>query len=196
MRDDGDDDDDDSGDAGKTSLFARILTPRVDDLGLPIADSLVCVAANVVLATVVLAGGLPRPSWLVAATFVPRIRALPYVLPAVGHGLSLASCWVLGAFAAAAYRKEAYGATGASGALVSTLQAGAFATGILIASTQLHLYLTVGNGAVLDASFPSTTADMEVLQAAFDVAVDVTVQAAALLAWRQYRAQLFSKFGD
>ncbi|KAG8462729.1 hypothetical protein KFE25_004705 [Diacronema lutheri] len=195
----------DGGDGDKrgeegNEVLRRFLTPRVDDLGLPIADSLVCLSVPVLVATVVLAGGLARPSWLVAAPFVPRVRALPFVLPAVGHGLSLASCWVLGAFAAAAYRKEAYGSTGSTRTVLSyTLRAGAFATGLLIFSTQAQLQLTLGGtavGAWAEPGFPSTAADMLIVQRTAELALDVGLEAVAMTAWRLYRASLYGRFGD
>lgn len=190
----GDDDEQDN------ALLRRFLTPRVDDGGLPIADSLVCLSMPVLLATVVLAGGLPRPSWLVAAPFVPRVRALPFVLPAVGHGLTLASCWVLGAFAAAAYRQEAYGSTGSTrDVLAYTLKAGAFASGLLILLTQLQIYLQLGGaatGAWAVPGFPSSAADMVIVQRTTELAVDIGLEAAMMTAWRLYRATLFDRFGD
>lgn len=181
-------------------VLGRFMRPRVDDGGLPIADSLVAISAPVLLATVILAGGLPRPSWLVPAAFVPDVRALPFVLPAVGHGITLATCWVLGAFAAAAYTKEAYGAGGSTlQTLAYTARAGAFATGLLILLTQAQLYAEVGPAAIgawAEPGFPATAADFIIVRRTDELALDVAVEAAAMTSWRLYRASLYGRFGD
>jgi hypothetical protein len=178
----------------------RFFTPVVDDPGLPIADSLVCLAVPVLLATVILAGGLPRPSWLVAAPWVPRVRALPYVLPAIGHGLSLASCWVAGAFAAESYRKEAYGSTGSTAdVLKATWAAGAFASGLLIVALQAQLVAQFGpavQGSFAEVGFPSTAADFTVVQRTAELALDIGSEAVVMTGWRLYRSTLFNRFGD
>eukprot|EP00242_Pyramimonas_sp_CCMP2087_P014805 CAMPEP_0198206784 /NCGR_PEP_ID=MMETSP1445-20131203/10330_1 /TAXON_ID=36898 /ORGANISM="Pyramimonas sp., Strain CCMP2087" /LENGTH=212 /DNA_ID=CAMNT_0043879621 /DNA_START=509 /DNA_END=1143 /DNA_ORIENTATION=+ len=124
-----------------TMIKKRFDSPVVDDRGLPIADALVCVSAAVFVATVFLALGLPRPSWVVAAAWVPKWRSLPFVFPAVQHGSSLATCWILGALAGENYEAAAYSSTRGE-ALKRTLRSGAFATGILILATQLTTYVT------------------------------------------------------
>jgi hypothetical protein len=181
-------------------VLRRFLRPVVDDQGLPIADALVCLSVPVLLSTVILAGGLARPSWLVAAPFIPRVRALPYVLPAVGHGLSLATCWVLGAFAADAYRKQAYGSTGkVATVLAYTWSAGAVASGLVILLAQAQLFAQFGGssvGAWADPGFPSTAADIAILQRTADVALDIGLEAIAMTAWRLYRSTLYGRFGD
>lgn len=53
-------------------IVNRFARPVVDDPGLPIADALVCIASTAFFSTVILAAGLPRPSWLVAAPWVPK----------------------------------------------------------------------------------------------------------------------------
>ena len=57
-----------------TSMKERFTQARIDDRGLPIADALVVTTVPVFVATVVLALGIPRPSWLVPAPWVPRWR--------------------------------------------------------------------------------------------------------------------------
>jgi hypothetical protein len=187
-------------DAELPSWVRRFFAPVVDDPGLPIADALVCLSVPVLLATVILAGGLPRPSWLVAAPWVPRVRALPFVLPALGHGLSLASCWMLGAFAAAAYRKDAFGATGRpADVLKATWAAGAFASGLLIVVVQAQLAAQFGagvQGSFAEAGFPSTAADFTVVQRTAELALDIGAEAVAMTGWRLYRSTLYGRFGD
>ena len=65
----------------------------------------------VFVSIVVLALGVPRPSWLVPAPWVPRWRSLPLLVPALSHGAKLAACWLPGALAARAYEREAYDGT-------------------------------------------------------------------------------------
>ena len=65
------------------SMKERFTTAHIDDRGLPIADALICVWASVFVSTVVLALGIPRPSWLVPAPWVPRWRSLPFLVPAL-----------------------------------------------------------------------------------------------------------------
>jgi len=62
-------------------IVNRFAKPVVDDPGLPIADALVCISSTVFFATVILATGAPRPSWLVAAPWVPKWCVRPRLLP-------------------------------------------------------------------------------------------------------------------
>mmetsp|Transcript_14114 Transcript_14114/g.32911 ORF Transcript_14114/g.32911 Transcript_14114/m.32911 type:complete len:135 (+) Transcript_14114:219-623(+) len=132
--------------------------------------------------------------------FVPRIRALPFVLPAIGHGLSLSACWVLGAFAAEGYRKEAYGSDRSLKTVLGyTLRAGSFASGLLILAVQLQLFAQFGTqatGAWAEPSFPSTASDMAVVARTAELALDIGLEAVAMTSWRLYRSTLFGRFGD
>jgi hypothetical protein len=93
------------------AIKARFTSARIDDRGLPIADALVVTTVPVFVSIVVLALGVPRPSWLVPAPWVPRWRSLPLLVPALSHGAKLAACWIPGALAARAYEREAYDGT-------------------------------------------------------------------------------------
>lgn len=88
----------------------RFMRPRIDDPGLPFADSLVCVCGSLFLSSVALLGYLPRPSWLypLLPPGVEAVRGVPYIVPALSHGAGLAACWILGALAAQAFEEKAY----------------------------------------------------------------------------------------
>ena len=88
----------------------RFMKPRIDDPGLPFADSLVCVCGSLFLSSVALLGYIPRPSWLypLLPPGVEAVRGVPYIVPALSHGAGLAACWILGALAAQAFEEKAY----------------------------------------------------------------------------------------
>ena len=122
-----------------TSMKERFTAARIDDRGLPIADALVVTSVPVLVALVVLALGIPRPSWLVPVTWVPQLRGgLPYLPTALSHGAKLAACWIPGALAARAYEQEAYDGT-VKEAVTRAVKGGCFAVGLLILLTQLTL---------------------------------------------------------
>ena len=123
-------------DFGK-KIRSRFLTPRIDDPGLPFADSLVCICGSLFVAGIALKGGIPFPGWLTPLPGVPvdGYRGLPYILPAFSHGTGLAICWLLGALAASAFEAEAYMGSWQE-ALSRTWRGGAFATGLLLFATQ------------------------------------------------------------
>ena len=119
-------------------ITKRFAEARIDDRGLPIADALVVTTVPVFVATVVLALGIPRPSWLVPAPWMPRWRSLPCLAPALSHGAKLSLCWLPGALAARAYEREAYDGT-VREAVNRTLRGGCFAVGLLILLTQFTI---------------------------------------------------------
>lgn len=122
-----------------TSMKERFTSARIDDRGLPIADALVATSVPVFVALVVLALGIPRPSWLVPSPWVPKLRGgLPFLPAALSHGAKLAFCWIPGALAARAYEEEAYDGT-VEEAVSRTVKGGCFAVGLLIIITQLTL---------------------------------------------------------
>lgn len=190
-----------AGKAYGASIRARFLSPRIDDRGLPFADALVCVGGALFVAQWALnpavpgALKIPTPSWLVPTPLPGGInwRGVPFILPALSHGAALGGCWILGALAAAAYEKEAYTGTWQV-ALARTWRAGAFAIGILILGTQLSLYVSLSSQGLDPTTVPSTAgvdsgapADMQILQTAFELICDCTVQAAQLTLFRMYR---------
>ena len=180
---------DDSFEAGLAygkDIKARFMAPRIDDPGLPYADSLVCVCGSIFIAQLALLGVLPYPTWLEPLN-IPGLtwRGLPYILPALSHGAGLASCWVLGALAAKAFERGAYMESWQE-ALSRTWRGGAFATGMLVLSTQLVTAVALSERGI-DYTVPSTEADYEVIRRGFEVICDIAVQAVGLTAFRLYR---------
>jgi hypothetical protein len=125
------------------------------------------------------------------------------------HGAELALCWLLGAFAARAYEDPAVRfqavaqapppvATNQRGSdssknkkedeygygivLSRVLQAGAFATGLLILGTQLDLLLEFQGHFVHWGDSPEV--DFRLQVAAVEVLNDVVFEAVTLIAWR------------
>ena len=196
-------------------IISRFVSPRVDDPGLPYADSLVCISGSLFVASLAITGFLPNPTWLQPTSIVPAWRSLPYILPALSHGAALAACWMLGAFSSAAFEREAFMGTWRE-AVSRTWRGGAFATGILVLSTQIVTAATLTQRGI-DPTIPSAEADYEVrkkalvlhpllaynlslrdafgyriapsqvLTRAFEVICDVTVQAVGLTAFRLFR---------
>lgn len=182
-------------------LRSRFLSPRIDDPGLLYADAFVCIGGALFVAQWALSPAvppdikIPPPSWL-SPTVLPvgvNWRGLPYVLPALVHGSELACCWVLGALAASAYESEAYSGT-LPQALSRTWRAGAFAVGVLILSTQLSLYDSLTAQGLDPYTVPSTegidagaAADAQILSTAFELIIDIGVQAVQMTLFRAYR---------
>ena len=172
----------------------RFLQPRIDDPGLPYADSLVCLCGALFVASISIVGIIPRPSWLFPLPGVPPLRSLPYILPAVSHGAGLAGCWLLGALAANAFEKEAYMGT-LGDTLSRTWRGGAFSVGVLLLCTQFDYSASLLTQGV-DPFEASREADYRTLTTAFEVITDVSVQAVGLTAFRIYRwadAQQYKK---
>ncbi|EOD37553.1 hypothetical protein EMIHUDRAFT_225440 [Emiliania huxleyi CCMP1516] len=180
---------DEAFEAGRSFGFTvreRFTAPTVDDPGLPYADALVSVSAALGLASLRLSGIYPQCSWLQPTEWVPHVRSLPYVLPALTHGVQLASCWTLGALAASAFERDAFcGSLGE--ALRRTWRGGAFASGLLLLCTQAHTYYAfdaAGLEPVLGASFEG---DVRLINIANDVILDVLAQAFAITGFRIFR---------
>lgn len=166
------------------------MRPRVDDGAVPLTDALVAGCVAPTLATfgwlAVGALGAPRPTWLALAG---RGRG-GLLQPVLVHGCALTACWIGGALSAEAYTEERYLG---DAALPTTLRAGAFASGLLIVATQLRLAASFGVDplevlAAPDLAAPSAM-DLAKGQAAVEIAVDIFVEASALLFWRLQRAK-------
>lgn len=169
------------------SMIKRFTSPRIDDPGLPLADSLVCLSACMFVSYVALLGFIPFPSWLTPPPGVPTEgwRGLPYILPTVSHGATLAACWLLGALASAAFERDAFMGSWQE-ALSRTWRGGAFAVGLLLLGTQATTSVALAERG-LDPLVASEQADFLVLARLFEVITDVVVQAGALTAFRLYR---------
>lgn len=172
-----------------TSMKERFTQARIDDRGLPIADALVVTTVPVFVATVVLALGIPRPSWLVPAPWVPRWRSLQYVVPALSHGAKLAACWIPGALAARAYEREAYDGT-VEEAVRRTVKGGCFAVGVLVLLTQASLTLKFAAAGLAPPQLgDSPETDLVLNGAASELIADAAFEAVALIAWRIVRCK-------
>jgi len=187
---------DDSDDDSK-SIITRFTSPRIDDIGLPLADSLVAqfIAPSFQVFTISLTRS-PLPTWLSkplqdsSTLFFERGYLLA---PTLIHGVSLACCWLLGALAAQAYESEAFDvgtdySKGFGTPVARTLRAGAFATGLLILGTQVDLFLEFGGRLVQLGESEAT--DIRLVTALNELFRDIIFEASFLFAWRMYRANL------
>lgn len=112
------------------------------------------------------------------------------VAPTLIHGAGLATCWLLGALASKAYESDAFNISEGRGygtVVLRIVQAGAFATGLLVASTQLDLFLEFGRWV---QPGESDEIDLRLLTAIVELINDVVFEAGVLSAWRLYRASL------
>ncbi len=172
---------------GNDEIKPRFTRRAVEhDRGLPIADALVATSAQVLVALIALAAH-SRPSWLIAAPWVPRWRNLPYLIPAVAHGSKMASVWVVGALAGKAYERAAFDGS-LREAVKRTAVSGCFAIGLLIIITQVEV---AGKFAELDLGDPvlgsSPQGDLILNGAVSELLVDCVSEAVALMSWRIIR---------
>ena len=173
-----------------TSMKERFTSARIDDRGLPIADALVACSVPVVVTIVVLTLGIPRPSWMVPATWLPKFRGgLPYLPTALSHGAKLAACWIPGALAARAYEQEAYDGT-VEEAVSRTVKGGCFATGLLILLTQFSsTFKFAAMGLEPPQLGDSYETDLVLNGAASELIADAVFEAMALIGWRIIRCK-------
>ncbi len=178
------------------SIFDRFLNPKIDDAGLPLADALIAqVVAPTFQITWLTINHAPRPSWLEPIFAdksllyeIPRQGTL--LAPALIHGAGLAACWTLGALAAKGYDSDAFNISGGRGygtVIARIIQAGAFATGVLIFSTQVDLLLEFGRNV---QPGESDETDFRLLTAIVELINDIVFEAVTLSGWRIYRASL------
>ena len=169
------------------TMRKRFTEARIDDKGLPIADALVVTTVPVFVATCVLALGVPRPSWLVPAPWIPKWRSLPYLAPALSHGAKLSCAWIPGALAAKAYEREAYDGS-VNEAVWRTVKAGCFAIGILILATQIQLNVEfAARGEPPPQLGDSPETDLVLNGVASELIADAAFEAVGLIAWRIIR---------
>mgnify|MGYP004250500695 FL=1 len=116
------------------------------------------------------------------------------VAPTLLRGATLSTCWFGGALSARLYARDAYDFPPPNGAddrfavtFKRTLQAGAFATALLIFSTQLRLLLTFGFWPQLG---DSPASDAEILRQFSDLVRDGLTEALVLMSWRLTRTEL------
>lgn len=189
-----DDDDENGGGEDRTATVSdRFLRPRIDDRGLVLADALVAqvVAPTAEIAWLSLAGA-PRPSWLRPLFLSSSFGPGGVLAPTLVHGADLALCWTAGALAAEAYERGAFDVSSSSGGdygvVVSrVLRAGAFATGLLVLSTQARLFFELG---FVRFGEGGEAVDLRLLTTAAELVNDVFFEAVVLTSWRLYRASL------
>ena len=180
-----------NGDDEDDGVLSRFAAPRIDDIGLPIADALV--AQVVAPSFQILAISLTRtpiPTWLRPGTDILFPTRGSLLAPTLIHGAGLASCWILGALAARAFESAAFDVSGEKGygePIARTLKAGAFATGCLILATQIDLQNEFGG--YVQFGYSDAT-DVRIAQALDEVLRDIFFEASILFGWRMYRASL------
>ena len=187
-------------DEQEDSIINRFLSPKMDDAGLPLADSLIAqIVAPSFQIFYLSIFHAPRPSWL--APLFNNNNGMLYqqaqygtlVAPTLIHGAGLAACWIAGALAAKAYDSDAFNVSGGRGygtVITRIVQAGAFSTGLLIFSTQIDLFLEFGRYV---QPGESKEIDVRLLTAIVELINDVFFEAVALTSWRIYRASLTAK---
>jgi hypothetical protein len=187
-QDPNDKDDDEAG----SLISKRFLAPRIDDVGLPLADALV--AQIVAPSFQVFWLGLnhsPLPTWLRPLSnqlFATSRGSL--VAPTLIHGAGLAVCWIAGALAARGFESDSFNVSGGRGygtVVTRIVQAGAFAVGILILTTQADLLFEYGRYV---QPGESEEIDLRLLTATVELINDVVFEALTLGGWRLYRASL------
>lgn len=174
------------------SILSRFIAPTIDDPYLPLSDALVAqiIAPSLQIAWLSL-NHAPQPTWLrpvfqVSSLYTSKGSLLA---PTLIHGAALASCWIVGALAARAYERDALAPdidNGYANVLVRVIQAGAFATGLLIMSTQLDLFLEYKGTWVQPGD--SEEIDFRLLTAAVELINDVFFEATTIITWRLYLA--------
>ncbi|EJK67047.1 hypothetical protein THAOC_11966 [Thalassiosira oceanica] len=147
----------------------------------------------------------PEPELARAREQLPRrgarARAAGSLLaPALIHGAGLAVCWLAGALAARSWEREAFtvgpaeggegegvGLLGRYGTVLSRLfQAGAFASGVLILSTQTDLLLEFGRYVQYGES---DSTDLRLAVATVEVASDIFWEAVVIGTYQVRRAR-------
>ena len=179
---------------GSASLLDRVLHPKIDDRGLPLSDASAAQIIGPALQTFWLTlVGAPRPTWLIPhydTTFFQYRGSL--LVPTLLHGAALSCCWLLGALMARAYEEDAIDPTvqGYPTVFWRIFQAGCFASGVLIFSTQVDLlvefgrYVQPGESPEIDARI--VTAWVEVLN-------DIIFEILAIVPLRLYLAASIAK---
>ncbi len=197
------------------NLFQRFLSPKIDDPGLPLTDVLLSqIVAPTFQLYWVFAAHAPLPSWArpissyfgEAAELAPRGSLLA---PTLIHGAGLAVCWLAGALAAKSFERDAFTLTNnnyddeSNGSslsigekvkqydtvLLRLFQAGAFACGILIVSTQVDLLLEFKRYVQFGESEET---DFRLLLASVEVINDIFFEALVLSSWRLIHANFMS----
>lgn len=175
-------------DTARGGLINRFLNPRLDDPFLPLTEAgLVQVVGPTLQLFWLVSLDSPYPSWaqpFYDYTFAPQGA---FLAPTLIHGAGLACCWLLGCLAARSYELPNFRAQDGdySRVVSSTIQAGAFACGILILATQFDLYQELG-GFVQVGDSPES--DVRIYRALVEVINDIFFEFIVLLPWRLFRS--------
>jgi len=169
-------------------VLSRFTSPVIDDIGLPLSDAMVVATSSVLVAIVVIAGHLVKPSWLAPLEWVPAWRSLPYIVPAFSHGSLLALCWTLGALAAQAFEKKAW--TTRTQAIAITAKAWAFAVSLMIVGVQIGLIKESLSNGVLPFLGENEAMDMLAVSRYSELIVDAGMMGVLISIWRQYRVNI------
>lgn len=175
------------------NAISRFAYPRIDDAGLPLSDVLfAAIIAPSFQVFWLSANHAPIPTWLADSQnqlFNSPVQG-SLIVPTLIHGAGLAVCWTLGALAGRAYESDAFNISGNRGykePILRVIKGGTFATGILIFSTQIDLFLEFGR--YVDVGESNET-DVRLLEALVEGINDVFFEALTLFSWRIYRASL------
>ena len=192
------DNDNNNNNKNDSDILSRFISPVIDDPALPLSDVLVAqiIAPSIQVVWLSL-NHAPTPGWLkpIFDTNTQLFAARgSLVAPALIHGAALASCWIVGALAAKTYEraaiaptKENPGVGGYGTVLWRVVQAGAFATGVLILATQADLLLEYRGVFVQPGDSPEI--DLRILTGAVEVINDVFFEALCLVTWRLFLAR-------
>lgn len=171
------------------SILNRFSNPIIDDPAMPLTEAgLVQIVAPTLQLFWIVSLDSPYPSWaqpLVDTTFTSRGA---FLAPTLIHGAGLACCWLLGCLAAKAYEKPNFRITAAGDyrpIVSSTIQAGAFACGLLIFATQVDLYQEFQGYVQVGES---ATTDARIYRALVEVINDIVFEFIVLLPWRIFRS--------
>ena len=173
---------------GNLGLLDRFLNPRIDDPALPLTEAgLVQVVGPTLQLFWLVSLDSPYPSWaqpFYDYTFAARGA---FLAPTLIHGAGLACCWLLGCLAARAWEQPAFRAKdGDYGRVLgSTIQAGAFACGVLVLATQYDLYRDLGAFVQVGDSPES---DLRIYRALVEVINDIFFEFIVLVPWRLFRS--------
>ena len=207
-----DDDNDDN-----NVLLQRFLSPKIDDPGLPLTDVLLSqIVAPTLQLYWIFVVQAPLPSWArpISSYFGEATELAPrgsLLAPTLIHGAGLAVCWLAGALAARSFERDAFslllptednddydGAGKLSigdtirqydTVLIRLFQAGAFAVGVLIVSTQVDLLLEFQRYIQFGESEET---DFRLLLASVEVINDIFFEALVLVSWRIIHANFMS----
>jgi hypothetical protein len=177
-----------------SSIFSRFTSPKIDDAGLPIADSLLSqIVAPTMQITWLSIAHAPIPTWLYSSTsngMLFQSSSGSLIVPTLIHGAGLTLCWLSGCLAAKNYESDAFNISGGRGyktVILRLIQSGSFAVGLLILSTQIDLLIEYGRYV---QPGESDEIDVRLLNAIVEVINDVVFEAGVLSSWRIYRASL------